>query len=224
VVVTSTAAVEARDVYRFYHAADDETLALRGVTLRVAAGELVAVTGPSGSGKSTLLHCLAGLDDVDGGTVVVAGQRVSHRPEGVRAAIRARHLGILFQTDNLLEHLDVAGNVAFSARLGGRPPGAAVAAVLAELGIAHLARSRPTTLSGGEAARAGFAAALANDPTVLLADEPTGELDSATAAGVIGALRRRAEGGTAVLVATHDLEVAGRADRVLELVDGQLQR
>src|SRR5947208_10545306 len=113
-------AVEATDLYRFYHAGDDETLALRGVSLQIDPGELVAVTGPSGSGKSTLLACLAGLDEPDGGTVRVGGERMSRRTEEERASIRARRIGLLFQQENLVGHLTVAQNVAVVSALAGR--------------------------------------------------------------------------------------------------------
>lgn len=109
--MTAIPALAARSLYRFFHAGDDETLALRGVSLEIRAGELVAVVGPSGSGKSTLLACLAGLDEPDGGSVWIAGQRLSRRPEAERAAIRARSVGMLFQSGNLLDHLSVAHNV-----------------------------------------------------------------------------------------------------------------
>jgi putative ABC transport system ATP-binding protein len=212
--------VEAVDLYRFFHADDDETLALRGVTLHVDSGEVVTISGPSGSGKSTLLHCLAGLDEPDGGTVTIAGERLTRRPDAARAHIRARHVGVLFQTDNLLEHLDVAGNVAFARRLAGRD--ARDMAVLGEVDIAHRARARPTTLSGGEVARAALAVALANDPALILADEPTGELDADNTGHVLAVLRMRADRGVAVVIVTHDPDVTRHADRQLVLADGRL--
>ncbi len=218
--LTPAPVVDARDLYRFFHADDDETLALRGATLHVARGEVVTISGPSGSGKSTLLHCLAGLDEPDGGTVTIAGERLTRRPEPERAAIRARHVGLLFQTDNLLEHLDVAGNVAFARRLAGRDPHDM--RVLAETDIAHRATARPTTLSGGEVARAGLAVALANDPALILADEPTGELDTDNAQRILAVLRTRADHGAAIVIVTHDPDVARHADRHLTLVDGRL--
>jgi putative ABC transport system ATP-binding protein len=219
-VVSVTAVLEARSLYRFFHAGDDEALALQGVSLAVERGEVVAVTGPSGSGKSTLLACLAGLDEPDGGTVSVDGERLSRRPEEERAAIRARSIGMLFQSANLVGHLTVAGNLAVAQGLGG---GAARAEDLLErCGIAGRAHARPAQLSGGELARAGLAVALANDPTILLADEPTGELDEATAARILGLLRERAEDGMAVVVVTHDAAVAAQAGRELRLRDGRV--
>jgi putative ABC transport system ATP-binding protein len=214
--------LQAERLYRFFHAGDDETLALRGVSLIVEAGEIVAVTGPSGSGKSTLLACLAGLDEPDGGMVRVGGTRISRRPEEERAALRARQIGVLYQQANLVGHLSVADNVALARRLGDSS-GRGTAEVLASCGIAHRAQAMPAQLSGGELARAGLATALANDPAVVLADEPTGELDSAMAARVLELLRTRAEAGAAVLVATHDSEVAAGADRELRLRDGEVE-
>ncbi len=218
----TTTALEAHQLYRFYHAGDDETLALRGVSLSVEEGELLAITGPSGSGKSTLLACLAGLDEPDGGFVRVAGETMSRRPEAERAALRARHLGMLFQTGNLIEHLTIAENVALAQRLARQPRKVRVGELLEDLGLTGRSNARPSQLSGGESARAGLAVALANEPAVLLADEPTGELDQGTQSRVLGLLRQRAEHGTAVVVVTHNQTVAGAADREIRLSDGQV--
>jgi putative ABC transport system ATP-binding protein len=216
-----TAALEAESLYRFFHAGDDETLALRGVSLELAPGELVAVTGPSGSGKSTLLACLAGLDEPDGGVVRVAGERLSRRPEEDRARLRARSIGMLFQQANLVGHLSVDGNVALAQRLAGHTDGAPQREeILERCGLGPRAHALPRRLSGGELARAGLAVALANDPAVLLADEPTGELDEATARRVLGLLRERAGDGAAVLIVTHSAHVAAAADREIRLRDG----
>src|SRR4051794_23759307 len=215
--------LRAASLYRFFHAGEDETLALQGVSLAVDAGELVAVTGPSGSGKSTLMACLAGLDEPDGGSVHIAGRRMSRRSEEERAALRAGHVGVLFQQTNLVGHLSVADNVALAQRLRGRVSADWRDEVLERCGIAGRAQARPDQLSGGELARAGLAVALANDPPVILADEPTGELDDDMAARVLALLRDRADGGAAVMVATHSPGVAGRADRELAMRDGRLQ-
>ncbi len=217
-------ALEADSLYRFYHAGDDETLALRGVSLTASAGEVVAVTGPSGSGKSTLLACLAGLDDPDGGTVRVAGQRLSRRPEEERAALRAKHIGVLYQQHNLVGHLTVDQNVALAQRLAGADRGPAWRRTLLErLGIAARASHRAAQLSGGETARAGLAIALANEPAVLICDEPTGELDGDTAGQILELLQQQAADGTAVIVATHAQAVEGAADRVHHIVDGRVE-
>ncbi len=215
--------LEARNLYRFFHAGDDETLALRGVSLAVEAGETVAVVGPSGSGKSTLLSCLAGLDEPDGGAVLVSGERMSRRSERERARLRARGVGVLFQQLNLVGHLSVATNLAVAQRMAGhvRPAGSRDA-LLERVGLGDRAHALPSQLSGGELARAGLAVALANDPPVVLADEPTGELDGGTAERMLGLLRERAEAGAAVVVVTHDRSVAEAADRELHMADGHL--
>jgi putative ABC transport system ATP-binding protein len=215
-------ALEARNLYRFFHAGDEETLALQGVSLTVCRGELVAVVGPSGSGKSTLLACLAGLDEPDGGRVMVEGRRLSRRSEAERAALRAGRIGVLFQAGNLLDHLTVAQNVVLVQRVAGRPSPTRAAALLDALGLARRADARPGELSGGETARAGLAVALANDPAVVLADEPTGELDSASEALVLDLLQARAAAGGAVVVATHSPAVAAVAARTVHLEDGRV--
>ena len=215
-------ALRADRLYRFFHTGGEETLALRGVSLTVAAGEMVAVTGPSGSGKSTLLHCLAGLDEPDGGTVHLGDERLSRRAEPERAALRARGIGVLFQSDNLLGHLSVADNVAIAQRLAGRDDPAGRAELLDRLGLGSRTRARAVELSGGEAQRAALAVALANDPDVVLADEPTGEVDATTGRRIVDLLRDRAAAGTALLVVTHSDAVADAADRRLALHDGEL--
>lgn len=214
--------LDARDLFRFFHAGNEETLALRGVSLSVSAGELVAVTGPSGSGKSTLLACLAGLDDPDGGMVRIDGEPMSRRPETERAAVRARSVGMLFQSNNLFGHLTVAANLALARGLASK--GRGNTHLLEQFGLGHRGHAYPTELSGGEAARAGLAMALANEPPVLLADEPTGELDSTTATMIVDELCRQAERGTAIVVVTHSPLVAERAHRVVRLQDGQVCR
>jgi putative ABC transport system ATP-binding protein len=216
------AAIEAHDLYRFYHAGDDETLALRGVSLAVAPGERVAVVGPSGSGKSTLLNCLAGLDEPDGGWVAVAGRRVNRRPEAERACLRARTIGVLLQTGNLLDQLTVAQNLTLARGLAGAADGAPIRAGLTAVSLLHRADALPRQLSGGELARAGLALALVNDPPILLADEPTGEVDAANETLLLALLAERAAAGGAALIVTHSAAVAAAADRVLRLVDGRL--
>jgi putative ABC transport system ATP-binding protein len=215
-------ALEAVDLYRFYHAADDdETLALRGVSLAVLAGEVVAVVGPSGSGKSTLLACLSGLDDPDGGAVRVQGERMSRRPESERAGLRARSIGVVMQSGNLLEHLSVLENVELAQALAGdrtRP----ARDVLASVGLAGRAGAAPSRLSGGEAARAGLAVALVGAPALLLADEPTGEVDAANERAITELLLAEAARGTAVLVVTHSDRLAAAATRVIRLLDGAI--
>ncbi|WP_006243303.1 ABC transporter ATP-binding protein [Mycolicibacterium tusciae] len=215
-------AVEARSLYRFFRAGDEEVLALRGVSLTLCPGEVVAVVGPSGSGKSTLLACLAGLDEPDGGTVWVGGQRISHQPENSRSRLRARYIGVLYQDRNLLAHLTVEQNILLAQRIAGGCPSTHPTVLLASLGIADRGAAQPDQLSGGELARAGLAVALANDPLVVLADEPTGELDTSTEADVLAVLRAHAAAGAAIMIASHSPAVAAGADRVIGLADGQV--
>ncbi|MCU1680556.1 MAG: transporter related protein [Amycolatopsis sp.] len=225
-VATTTAdgsdpALRACELYRFFRTGEDETLALRGVSLTVERGETVAVVGPSGSGKSTLLACLAGLDEPAGGTVWVGGERLSHRQESDRAKIRADRIGVLLQSRNLVPHLDVRSNIRV-ARYAGRRAGSRVAVdeLIEQVGLSGRGRAVPTQLSGGELARAGLAVALANDPDVILADEPTGELDGRTEQQVLSLLRERTSRGTGLLVVTHSADVVAIADRVVSLQDG----
>ncbi|HEY4461526.1 MAG TPA: ABC transporter ATP-binding protein [Streptosporangiaceae bacterium] len=215
--------LRARELYRFYRAGEEETLALRGVSIAVEAGQLVTVAGPSGSGKSTLLACLAGLDEPDGGTVYVHDTRISHRPEQERSSLRARHIGTLFQSANLLEHLTIRRNIELVQLIAGRRDRDRTAALLEAVGITHRSGARPSELSGGEGVRAGLAVALANDPYVLVADEPTGELDSRTEAEILRLLRAQADRGGAVVVASHSAAVADLADQVIQIKDGRVQ-
>jgi len=216
------AALEATDLYRFFHAGGEETLALRGVSLSVEPGEVVAVTGPSGSGKSTLLACLAGLDEPDGGTVRVLGEMLSRRPEEQRSRMRARSIGVLLQSANLLEHLTVVENVRLARHFADRESLVDTDELLGRVGLRSHRNARPSQLSGGEAARAGLAVAVANDPLILLADEPTGELDRGSTERVVQLLRERAADGTAIVVVTHNEVVARWADRVVRLTDGRV--
>ncbi len=200
--------LEAVDLYRFYHAGDDETLALRGVSLAVDAGEIVAVVGPSGSGKSTLLACLAGLDEPDGGHVLLLGERLTRRPEAERARRRAAHVGMLMQAGNLFEGLSVEDNLRLQMRLARRADPQRLRMLVERVGLTGRHGARPGQLSGGETARAGMAVALAAAPALLLADEPTGELDAAAEQQVIGLLEAHRQDGGAALVVTHSRRLA----------------
>ncbi|MGW6512766.1 ABC transporter ATP-binding protein, partial [Streptomyces niveus] len=177
--------------------------------------------GPSGSGKSTLLACLAGLDEPDGGVVHVGGERISHRPEAERARMRARRIGVLSQSGNLIAHLDVRANIRLARTAASGTGGLPVTELLDQVGLGHRARALPQELAGGELARAGLAVALANDPDILLADEPTGELDGATEQRILQLLRSRALAGGGVLLVTHSPEAVKIADRVITLRDGR---
>jgi putative ABC transport system ATP-binding protein len=189
-----------------------------GVSLDVAAGEFVAIVGESGVGKSTLLNCIAGLDTVDAGSVQFAGREVTQLSETEQALLRRAHLGFVFQAFHVLPHLSVAHNVALPLLLLGRPDAARVAQVLAAVGLDGLGPRLPQTLSGGQLQRVAIARALVHRPQLLLADEPTGNLDPATAERVLDTLcdQVRNEGAACVLV-THSRAAAARADRVLVL-------
>jgi putative ABC transport system ATP-binding protein len=215
-----TAVVQARSLYRFFRAGEEETLALRGVCLEVHRGQFVALVGPSGSGKSTLMSCLAGIDEPDGGTVRVSDQRMSHQSEPVRARLRARRVGLLFQSANLIAHLTVRDNVRLVQRLTDRKDRPDVLELLTSLGIDSRSGAYPGQLSGGETARAGLAVALANRPAVLLADEPTGELDAGTEQQILQLFSALAATGVAILVASHSPAVAAAADRIITITDG----
>ena len=188
------------------------------VSLEVAAGEFVAIVGESGVGKSTLLNCIAGLDTLDAGSVLFAGQEVRQLGEAAQALLRREHLGFVFQAFHVLPHLSVAHNVALPLLLLGRPDAARVTQVLAAVGLEGLGARLPQTLSGGQLQRVAIARALVHRPQLLLADEPTGNLDPGTAERVLDTLcdQVRKEGAACVLV-THSRTAAARADRVLVL-------
>jgi ABC-type lipoprotein export system ATPase subunit len=216
--------LEASGLYHIYREAEVETVALRGAELALAAGSWTSVVGPSGSGKSTLLHVLAGLLEPSGGSVRLDGEDLTRLSPPERARRRRRDIGVVLQRDNLHPLLDVEGNVALPLRLDGRPPRevrARVDGLLEEVGLLDRRRHRPAQLSGGEAQRAAVAVALAPRPRVVLADEPTGELDDASATGVLELLEaHRGQEGSAILTVTHNPRVAERADRRLVMRDG----
>lgn len=218
----SMSLLEAVDLYRFYHIADEETLALRGVSLQVAAGEIVVVMGPSGSGKTTLMACLAGLDEPDGGYVEVLGHRLTRRSETERAAIRAAEIGILLQTGNLFEHLSVVDNIRLQMRLARKVDEQRLLRLVDQVGLSERRFAYPANLSGGEAARAALAVALSTAPKVLLADEPTGEVDAETEQRILHLLEERRSHGEATLIVTHSEALMTYADRVIHLEDGRI--
>jgi len=216
---------ETREVHREYRLRGARVHAVRGVTLTVEAGDFVAITGPSGSGKSTLLHLLGAVDRPTAGRVLLDGIDVAGLSEKERARLRLERVGFVFQRFHLLPMLTARENVEVPmAEAGtGRDARRARAETLLErVGLADRIRHRPGELSGGQRQRVAIARALANRPRLLLADEPTGELDRATGAGILDLFGEAVGEETAVVVATHDLELAERASRRLRLVDGRI--
>lgn len=214
----------ARDLVKVYGAGRAARRVLDGADVDVSGGELVAIVGRSGSGKSTLLHLLGGLDRAESGTIEVAGVRLDRQRESGLTALRRRHIGFVFQSFHLLPELTGLQNVLLPARLAGDGTRAAARAheLIGSLGLAEVADRLPDTLSGGEQQRLAIARAVVNEPVLVLADEPTGNLDAEAAATVLGLLRELARGDRAVVLVTHDREVSALADRVLELRDGRL--
>jgi putative ABC transport system ATP-binding protein len=194
------------------------TLVFRDVSLQLAAGEFVALCGESGIGKSTLLNCIAGLSEPDSGTIRVAGLDLASADDDARARLRREKLGFVFQAFHVLPHLSVAINVALPLLLLGRSDDARVAEVLAAVGLGALAQRMPAQLSGGELQRVALARALVHRPALILADEPTGNLDPATAARMLTLMTEQVrEAGAACLLVTHSPAAAARADRIVHL-------
>jgi putative ABC transport system ATP-binding protein len=216
-------ALECRDVFRIFRSGPVETVALRGLDLRVEAGETVAVFGPSGSGKSTFLALAAGLDQPSAGEVRVDGVPLAHLSEAALARYRARRLAVVFQSENLWPTASARENVVTTLRLAGVPDaGRKADDALAAFGLDGRAHERAGALSGGEQQRVAIAAAAARGARLVLADEPTAELDERNERLVLAALRHlRAEQGAAVVVVTHSVRVAAAVDRVIELRDGR---
>ena len=216
--------VRARGLAKAYGKGHSAVRVLDGADLDVARGELVGVVGRSGSGKSTLLHLLGGLDRVDAGTIELDGVRLDRLDDRGLTAIRRRHVGFVFQAFHLLPELTGAENVLLPARLARDGVEAAPRAreLLDRLGLNDVARRLPTELSGGEQQRLAVARALINDPPLVLADEPTGNLDEESGAVVLELLRRAADGGHAVVLVTHDRAATELADVVLQLRGGRL--
>jgi putative ABC transport system ATP-binding protein len=218
--------VTATDVVRRYGEGDTAVDALRGVSVDIAAGRLTAVMGPSGSGKSTLMHILAGLDKPTAGEVTVAGVDISDLGDDELTKLRRDHIGFIFQFFNLLPMLTAAENIVLPTRLaGGKPDPAWLDEVVASVGLSERLSHKPSELSGGQQQRVAVARALVSRPSVMFADEPTGNLDSTTSGEILGLLRSSVDelGQTTVMV-THDAHAAAIADRVLFLADGDIVR
>ena len=210
---------------RVYRASGVEVPALRGVDLTVAAGEFVAVMGPSGCGKSTVLHLLGGLDRPSAGELSLGDQRVDGLSEARWAVLRRRRIGVVFQFFNLIGNLTVADNIELPALLAGASSGEARrrrTGLLGELGIAEVGGASPAALSGGQQQSVALARALVNRPDLLLADEPTGNLDSQSTREVLALIRRSHEQGQTIVLVTHDASVASVADRVITMRDGRI--
>jgi ABC-type lipoprotein export system ATPase subunit len=210
-------------VSRTYRRGDEEVHALAGLSLGLGPGEMVALVGPSGCGKSTALNLVAAVDRPDSGTVRVCGVDVGSAPEAHLEKLRRRSIGMVFQAFHLVPHLTVEENISLPLALDRRRDSARVDELLRRVGLEHRRRHYPSELSGGEQQRTAVARALVHRPQVVVADEPTGNLDSKTGAAVIELLAElRREEGAALVLATHDSAVASLADRVLELADGRM--
>ncbi|MGK2949418.1 MAG: ABC transporter ATP-binding protein [Acidimicrobiales bacterium] len=217
--------LDVRGVRRTFEAENAPVRALRGTDFQMVRGEFVAIMGPSGCGKSTLLNLVAGLDQADEGTIVLAGEEVTSKTEDELARMRRRHVGIVFQFFNLLEGMSVLENVALPAMVAGlkrKPAETRGRDLLDLLGLSDKAKAAPGALSGGQRQRLAIARALANEPTLLLADEPTGALDSDGGREVIELFRRLHQGGQTILMVTHDDSVAAAAERITRMRDGRL--
>jgi putative ABC transport system ATP-binding protein len=225
-VASTTFVVSAKDVTRRYGEGEAAVDALRGVSLDVKSGELVAVMGPSGSGKSTLMHILAALDTPTTGTVTIAGEDVGSLSDNDVTMLRRKHIGFVFQFFNLLPMLTAEENVVLPLSIAGeRPDKEFLDDLLKRVGLAERRSHRPAELSGGQQQRVAIARALVTRPTIVLADEPTGNLDSATGQEILELLRSASEeyGQTTVMV-THDAAAAAIAHRILILADGLIER
>ncbi|HLN16040.1 MAG TPA: ABC transporter ATP-binding protein [Acidimicrobiales bacterium] len=223
--VGSEPVLVAEGVRKTFEAENAPVRALRGVSLTVESRDFVALMGPSGCGKSTFLNLVAGLDTADEGTIQVAGEEVTGRTEDQLALLRRRHIGIVFQFFNLLEGMTALENVALPAIVAGTKRRAAETRardLLDLLGLADKTKAVPGVLSGGQRQRLAIARALANEPTLLLADEPTGALDSDSGQEVIELLSRLHRGGQAILLVTHDDDVARAAARICHMRDGRI--
>jgi putative ABC transport system ATP-binding protein len=218
--------VSARDLVRRYGEGDTLVEALRGVSLDVAAGGLTAVMGPSGSGKSTLMHILAGLDQPTEGTVEIAGENITRMGDNELTRLRRRHIGFVFQFFNLLPMLSAEENVVLPLSIAGEKPDKAwLEQLLSDVGLQDRRKHRPSELSGGQQQRVAIARSLVTRPTVLFADEPTGNLDSTTGMEILELLRASVdERGQTIVMVTHDPRAAKFADRVLHLADGEIVR
>ena len=217
--------LQVQGVTKRYESAGGEVVALRDLDLTIDQGEFVTIMGPSGSGKTTLLNCLSLLDDIDEGTIVLAGKDVRKMKDAKRTAFRGKHMGFIFQAFNLIPVFTAAENVELPLLLNGADPRKARAAAmktLGKVGLGERVNHRPNELSGGEQQRVAVARALAGRPRIVWADEPTGNLDSETAKQVIGMLGQLHRQGMTVMLVTHDAQIGSVANRLIQMRDGQI--
>ena len=217
--------IEAKDLHKTYHIGKIEVQALRGISFNVQKGEFVSVVGPSGSGKSTLFYLLGGLTRADGGSVVLDGDDLASLSDAERTRMRKRKIGFVFQKFNLLPTLNAHSNILIAKEISGNGnyDSAYFERITELLGLSQRLRHRPSELSGGEQQRVALARALINKPSVILADEPTGNLDSKNSEVVLGMLRKsNHELGQTVLMITHNPEAASYGDRIIHMRDGQI--
>ena len=224
--MADTAMIVATQLYKNYYTGNVEVQALRGIDLAIEQGEMVAIMGPSGCGKTTLLNCLSGLDELDAGEVLIEGESLHKMGDRARTRYRARRMGFIFQTYNLLPVLSALENVELPLLVSGVAPKAArtqATAALEQVGLAERIHHKPAELSGGQRQRVTIARALANAPAIIWADEPTGNLDSKTATDILTIMQdlNRQQRQTFVIV-THDPEVGELCDRVIYMYDGQI--
>jgi putative ABC transport system ATP-binding protein len=225
-MISATPVLEARAVTKTFESDGAPVRALRGLDFTMSAGEFVAIMGPSGCGKSTLLNLAAGLDTPTDGEILVAGESLAGKDENDLARMRRAHIGIVFQFFNLLEGMSVLENVTLPAVIAGvgrRKAETRARDLLDLLGLGDKTRDAPGVLSGGQRQRLAIARALANEPTLVLADEPTGALDSEGGAEVLELFRRLHAGGQAILLVTHDHDVAAAGDRIVRMRDGRIE-
>ena len=218
--------VDARSIVKTYDTGVVQVAALRGVDLTLARGEMVAIMGPSGCGKTTLLNCLSGLDSIDEGEIPIEGTSLSEMSDRERTDYRARHMGFVFQFYNLMPVLSAVENVELPlliARESARSARSRALDALELVGLAHRADHVPDELSGGERQRVTIARSLVNDPAIVWADEPTGDLDSENAQDIVALMRQlNIERGLSFLIVTHDISVGRKTDRIVRMLDGMV--
>jgi len=217
--------LSARGVRKTYRSGSQTVEALKGIDLDIPAGELVTVMGPSGNGKTTMLNCLSGLDDIDAGTVLVDDADIHAMRDAKRTEHRARRMGFIFQSFNLIPVFSAVENVEIPLQVtgtGGKETRDRAMAILERVGLADRATHRPGELSGGEQQRVAIARALVSDPAIVWADEPTGNLDTQTAAAVLDLLREVHQAGQTLVIVTHDQGIGAMGERLVQVMDGQI--